>query len=133
MQYTLYIVQYLQFLNFKYNVYCIVYSMEESGDLSSLHQLLRNRLVRGDGYSPRPPSHTHTHTHSVAGSITINAKTTVHCSPGSSMVYTDSSALRHEERRTMSFCPRKYCEGEKPLQRSKAQNSSYFKGTNLTR
>jgi hypothetical protein len=36
----------------------------------------------GGGGSNTPP---HTHTHLLASPVTINAKTTVHCSPGSSM------------------------------------------------
>jgi hypothetical protein len=67
-----------------------VMTMEESGEqctLSSLHKkLLRIRLVRGPAIL-HPPS---THTHSLDGSVTINAKTTVHDSPGSSMVLTKS-------------------------------------------
>jgi hypothetical protein len=59
--------------------------------LSSLHKLLRNRLVGGrqGGVVAPPPSlqplQRHKHTHSLARSVTINAKTTVHCSLGSSM------------------------------------------------
>jgi hypothetical protein len=47
--------------------------------LSSLHKLLRNRLGGKGGIEqqPLPPPHTYTLTN---GSVTINAKTTVHCS-----------------------------------------------------
>jgi hypothetical protein len=51
----------------------------ENNALSSLPILLQNR-GRGDN----TPS-VYTHTHSLAGFVTIYAKTTVHCSPCSSM------------------------------------------------
>jgi hypothetical protein len=51
----------------------------ENNALSSLHKLLRKRLAGGEGVAPP------THTHSLAGSVAINAKTTVHCAQGSSM------------------------------------------------
>ncbi len=40
--------------------------------------------------------HTHTHTHSLAGSVTINAKTTLHCSPGSSMLLRKCSSVANQ-------------------------------------
>jgi hypothetical protein len=40
------------------------------------------------GWGWRLPPATPTHTHSLAGSVTIDTKTTVHCSPGSSMKVT---------------------------------------------
>ncbi len=49
--------------------------------LSSFHEFLRNRQV-GRGCSNPPPPHTHTNT---SRSVTVNAKTTVHCSPDSSV------------------------------------------------
>ncbi len=70
----------------------------ENNPLSSLHELLQNReqsttvvfawIVAehsSEGVWPPFPLSLHTHTYSRAGSVTINAKTTVHCSPGSSM------------------------------------------------
>ncbi len=38
-----------------------------------------------------PPPLPHIHTHSLVGPVILNAKTTVHCSPGSSMVASDLS------------------------------------------
>jgi hypothetical protein len=49
--------------------------------LSPLHSY-GTLLVGGAGLSNPPPP---THTHSLAGLVTLNAKTTVHCSPGSSI------------------------------------------------
>jgi hypothetical protein len=53
----------------------------ENNAMSSLCKL--NRLVGGRGVKQDPPPHTLSH--SLAGSVTINAKTTVHGSPGSSI------------------------------------------------
>jgi hypothetical protein len=53
--------------------------------LSSLHKFLRNRLVEGGGgVQVSTPS---TQAQSLAGSVTIIAKTTVQYSPGSSMIF----------------------------------------------
>jgi hypothetical protein len=55
------------------------------GDL----ELRRKLNLDFRGYSlPGYSNPLSTHTHSLAGSVTINAKTTVHCSPDSSMLYT---------------------------------------------
>jgi hypothetical protein len=51
----------------------------ENNALSSLHELLRKWLV-WEGMQQYPP-----YTHSLAGFVTINVKTTVHCASGSSM------------------------------------------------
>jgi hypothetical protein len=68
-----------------YSIYALYpWRKLENNELSSLHKLLRNRLVGGGSSTPPHPLHPR-HTHSLAGSVTINAKTTVHCSPGSSM------------------------------------------------
>ncbi len=40
-------------------------------------------------------THTHTHTHSKAGSVAFYAKTTVHCSPDSSMGLADLTNYTH--------------------------------------
>ncbi len=58
--------------------------------LSSLHKLLRNRLVGGGGvFIATSPFHTH--------SLAINAKSTVHCSPDSSMMPTLVERLIHRQ------------------------------------
>ncbi len=75
--------------------------MEEPGNtaLSSLYKLLRNRLMNayvcvgvGGCYTPTP----------LAGSVTIYAKTTVLCSPDSSLVIQDY--ILSLARRTYSIC-----------------------------
>ncbi len=55
----------------------------ENNALSSLYKLFLIRQVKGWVKQPPPP---HKHTQSLAGSVTINTKTTTHCSPGSTMV-----------------------------------------------
>ncbi len=59
--------------------------LEETGEQCTVvfAQLLRNRLMWGEGDSIAPP---HTHTHTIAGSVTIYSKTTLLCSLDSSMV-----------------------------------------------
>jgi hypothetical protein len=79
--------------------------MEESGEqciVACLHYLLRNRLlsvcvcvVGGGGCSPPPPP--------LAGSITIYAKTTVHCSPNSSRFGTMESEGRQMRKCWIQF------------------------------
>jgi hypothetical protein len=54
-------------------------SEEQCTAVSTLHHLLRIRLEVQPSLPPPPP------TYSITGSVTVNAKTTVHCSPGSSM------------------------------------------------
>jgi hypothetical protein len=49
--------------------------LRENNALSTLHKLLRNR---SGGGGSKPPSHS--------DSVIVNAKTTVHCSPGSIML-----------------------------------------------
>ncbi len=63
-------------------------SMEESGEQCTV---IFAKIV------PEPVLHTHTqtHTHSLAGSVTINAKTTEY-SPGSSMTNNNRSVHRRE-------------------------------------
>ncbi len=51
----------------------------ENNALSPLHKLLRNRLLGGPEHPPPP------HLNSLAKSVTVSAKTTVHCSPDSSI------------------------------------------------
>ncbi len=64
---------------------------EESGERSTVVSALTVTgpdKWEGEGGAPPPPTLHHwcsTHRHSLAGSVTIRAKTTVHCSPGSSM------------------------------------------------
>jgi hypothetical protein len=59
----------------------------ENKAMSSLHKLLRNPLLGRRGGQQAPPPHPSLqHCQSLADSVSINAKTTVHCSPGSSMV-----------------------------------------------
>jgi hypothetical protein len=59
----------------------------EKNLLSPLHKLIRNRLGGGESIvnpTAFPPLHTQRHS---AGSVTINAKTTVHCYRDSYMPY----------------------------------------------
>ncbi len=56
----------------------------ENNALSSLHKWFTEPATEGGGGS-NPPGHTHSHCISLVGSVTIDAKTTVYCSPGSSM------------------------------------------------
>jgi hypothetical protein len=82
--FRVYSILHLQYIPRMFTPYCSreAWRNLENNALSSLHKLLRNRLAgEGVGSTPHPPPPVPLNTHSLAGSVKINAKTTVHCSP----------------------------------------------------
>jgi hypothetical protein len=91
-----------------YSLYCLLaWRNLENNALSSLLEMLRNRLVWGGGGVKQPPTHIR---YSPAGSVTVDAKTTMQCFPdasipiGNTMSTEQPSQIKHKLCISDSLC-----------------------------